>query len=55
MATGETFGNGNIRYTFTNEIDHKVEVTANLEINHLLTLKLYKEHGEQKITSKLNG
>ena len=42
MATGEILGNGNIRYTFTNEIEHKVEVTANLEINLFIDLKLYK-------------
>ena len=48
-------GNGNIRYTFTNEIEHKVEVTANLEINLFIDPKTVQSNGEQKITSKLNG
>ncbi|HDH6179987.1 TPA: fibronectin-binding protein FnbA, partial [Staphylococcus aureus P101301] len=55
MATGEILGNGNIRYTFTNEIEHKVEVTANLEINLFIDPKTVQSNGEQKITSKLNG
>ncbi|MBG1365123.1 fibronectin-binding protein FnbA [Staphylococcus aureus] len=55
MATGEILGNGNIRYTFTNEIEHKVEVTANLEINLFIDPKTVQINGEQKITSKLNG
>ncbi|GAB5874811.1 hypothetical protein JMUB7539_27320 [Staphylococcus aureus] len=52
MATGEILGNGNIRYTFTNEIEHKVEVTANLEINLFIDPKTVQSNGEQKITSK---
>ncbi|MDU9784152.1 fibronectin-binding protein FnbA [Staphylococcus aureus] len=55
MATGEILRNGNIRYTFTNEIEHKVEVTANLEINLFIDPKTVQSNGEQKITSKLNG
>ncbi|WP_282813679.1 fibronectin-binding protein FnbA [Staphylococcus aureus] len=55
MATGEILGNGNIRYTFTNEIEHKVVVTANLEINLFIDPKTVQSNGEQKITSKLNG
>ncbi|HEH2314662.1 TPA: fibronectin-binding protein FnbA [Staphylococcus aureus] len=55
MATGEILGNGNIRYTFTNEIEHKVEVTANLEINLFIDPKTVQSNGEQKITSKLNS
>ncbi|HDH6860775.1 TPA: fibronectin-binding protein FnbA [Staphylococcus aureus] len=55
MATGEILGNGNIRYIFTNEIEHKVEVTANLEINLFIDPKTVQSNGEQKITSKLNG
>ncbi len=48
MATGEILGNGNIRYTFTNEIEHKVEVTANLEINLFIDPKTVQSNGENK-------
>ncbi|MBO8576233.1 hypothetical protein INO74_13390, partial [Staphylococcus aureus] len=33
MATGEVLEGGKIRYTFTNDIEDKVDVTAELEIN----------------------
>lgn len=33
MAKGQVLDNGRIRYTFTDYIKDKVNVTANLEIN----------------------
>ncbi len=49
VSAGEILGNGNIRYTFTNEIEHKVEVEVNLnKSTYLLTLKLYKAMENKK-------
>ncbi|SUL37875.1 fibronectin binding protein A precursor [Staphylococcus aureus] len=42
MATGEVLEGGKIRYTFTNDIEDKVDVTAELEINLFIDPKLYK-------------
>ncbi|MGZ1807621.1 fibrinogen-binding adhesin SdrG C-terminal domain-containing protein [Staphylococcus argenteus] len=55
MAKGQVLDNGKIRYTFTDYIKDKVQVTANLEINLFIDPKTVQNNGEQMITSKLNG
>ncbi|HDG5364388.1 TPA: fibronectin binding protein [Staphylococcus aureus] len=54
MATGQLLGNGKIRYTFTDYIDYKVNVTADLEINLFIDPKTVQSNGQQIITSTLN-
>ncbi|HEG7605626.1 fibronectin-binding protein FnbA [Staphylococcus aureus] len=54
MATGKVFGEGKIRYTFTDYINNKVNVTANLEINLFIDPKTVQDNGNQKITSMIN-
>ncbi|GKS36284.1 fibronectin-binding protein FnbA [Staphylococcus argenteus] len=55
MATGQLLGDGKIRYTFTDYIDYKVNVTANLNLNLFIDPKTVQNNGQQTITSKLNG
>ena len=55
MAKGQVLDNGRIRYTFTDYIKDKVNVTANLEINLFIDPKTVQNNGQQTITSKLNG
>ncbi|HEK6576228.1 TPA: fibronectin-binding protein FnbA [Staphylococcus aureus] len=55
MATGKILEGGNIRYTFTNDIEDKVDVTAELEINLFIDPKTVQTNGNQTITSTLNG
>ncbi|HCY8670573.1 TPA: fibronectin-binding protein FnbA [Staphylococcus aureus] len=54
MATGKVLGEGKIRYTFTDYINNKVNVTANLEINLFIDPKIVQDNGNQKITSMIN-
>ncbi|MDT3930177.1 fibronectin-binding protein FnbA [Staphylococcus aureus] len=55
MATGKILEGGKIRYTFTNDIEDKVDVTAELEINLFVDPKTVQTNGNQTITSTLNG
>ncbi len=55
MATGEVLEGGKIRYTFTDYIDHKVDVTAELDINLFIDPKTVQKNGNQTITSLLNS
>ena len=55
MAKGQVLDNGRIRYTFTDYIKDKVNVTANLEINLFIDPKTVQNNGQQTITSKLKG
>ncbi|HHO5491935.1 TPA: fibronectin-binding protein FnbA [Staphylococcus aureus] len=55
MATGEVLEGGKIRYTFTDYIDHKVDVTAELDINLFIDPKTVQNNGNQTITSLLNN
>ncbi|MCS5170465.1 fibrinogen-binding adhesin SdrG C-terminal domain-containing protein, partial [Staphylococcus aureus] len=55
MATGQLLGDGKIRYTFTDYIDYKVNVTANLNLNLFIDPRIVKNNGEETLTSKLNG
>ncbi|CDR22733.1 fibronectin-binding protein FnbA [Staphylococcus argenteus] len=54
MATGKILDGGKIRYTFTDYIDYKVNVTADLEINLFIDPKTVQNDGQQTITSTLN-
>ncbi|HDJ3181435.1 TPA: fibronectin-binding protein FnbA [Staphylococcus aureus] len=54
MATGKILEGGKIRYTFTNDIEDKVDVTAELEINLFIDPKTVQTNGNQTITSTLN-
>ncbi|MBR9269701.1 YSIRK-type signal peptide-containing protein, partial [Staphylococcus aureus] len=55
MATGKVLGEGGkIRYTFTNDIEDKLDVTAELEINLFIDPKTVQTNGNQTITSTLN-
>ncbi|HHW6165403.1 TPA: fibronectin-binding protein FnbA [Staphylococcus aureus] len=54
MATGKVLGEGKIRYTFTDYINNKVNVNANLEINLFIDPKTVQDNGNQKITSMIN-
>lgn len=49
------FEGGKIRYTFTDYIDHKVDVTAELDINLFIDPKTVQNNGNQTITSSLNN
>ncbi|HFN8390866.1 TPA: fibronectin-binding protein FnbA [Staphylococcus aureus] len=55
MATGQLLEGGKIRYTFTDYIDHKVDVTAELDINLFIDPKTVQNNGNQTITSSLNN
>ncbi len=55
MATGKILEGGKIRCTFTNDIEDKVDVTAELEINLFIDPKTVQTNGNQTITSTLNG
>ncbi|HEK6460272.1 TPA: fibronectin-binding protein FnbA [Staphylococcus aureus] len=55
MATGKILEGGKIRYTFTNDIEDKVDITAELEINLFIDPKTVQTNGNQTITSTLNG
>ncbi|UMT80509.1 fibronectin-binding protein FnbA [Staphylococcus roterodami] len=55
MATGQLLGDGKIRYTFTDYIDYKVNVTANLNLNLFIDPRIVKNNGEETLSSKLNG
>ncbi|HEI1220121.1 TPA: fibronectin-binding protein FnbA [Staphylococcus aureus] len=55
MAPGKILEGGKIRYTFTNDIEDKVDVTAELEINLFIDPKTVQTNGNQTITSTLNG
>ncbi|HDZ0036515.1 TPA: fibrinogen-binding adhesin SdrG C-terminal domain-containing protein, partial [Staphylococcus aureus] len=55
MATGQLLGDGKIRYTFTDYIDYKVNVTANLNLNLFIDPRIVKNNGEETLTSKING
>ncbi|HEG7539231.1 TPA: fibronectin-binding protein FnbA [Staphylococcus aureus] len=55
MATGKILEGGKIRYTFTNDIEDKVDVMAELEINLFIDPKTVQTNGNQTITSTLNG
>ncbi|GBW20189.1 fibronectin-binding protein FnbA [Staphylococcus aureus] len=55
MATGKILEGGKIRYTFTNDIEDKLDVTAELEINLFIDPKTVQTNGNQIITSTLNG
>ncbi|HCG2311602.1 fibronectin-binding protein FnbA [Staphylococcus aureus] len=54
MATGQLLEGGKIRYTFTDYIDYKVNVTANLNLNLFIDPRIVKNNGEVTLTSKLN-
>ncbi|MGZ1684593.1 fibrinogen-binding adhesin SdrG C-terminal domain-containing protein [Staphylococcus argenteus] len=54
MATGKILEGGKIRYTFTNDIEDKVDITAELEINLFIDPKTVQTNGNQTITSTLN-
>ncbi len=43
MATGQLLGDGKIRYTFTDYIDYKVNVTANLNLNLFIDPRIVKK------------
>ncbi|HDZ8650056.1 TPA: fibrinogen-binding adhesin SdrG C-terminal domain-containing protein [Staphylococcus aureus] len=55
MATGQVLNNGKIRYTFTDYIKDKVNVTASLNLNLFTDPKEIQNNGEQTVTAKLNG
>ena len=49
MAKGQVLDNGRIRYTFTDYIKDKVNVTANLEINLFIDLKQFKTMDNKRL------
>ncbi|WP_342447847.1 Ig-like domain-containing protein [Staphylococcus agnetis] len=55
MATGQLIDNNTIRYTFTDYIDNKVNVTGNLSLNLFIEPKVVTSEGNQTITATLNG
>ncbi|SCS41105.1 fibrinogen-binding adhesin SdrG C-terminal domain-containing protein [Staphylococcus caeli] len=55
MATGQLLDNGKIRYTFTDYIKDKVNVTAQLNLNLFIDPKVVQRDSQQTITSTLNG
>ncbi|WP_198649586.1 fibrinogen-binding adhesin SdrG C-terminal domain-containing protein [Staphylococcus agnetis] len=55
MATGQLIDNHTIRYTFTDYINNKVNVTGNLSLNLFIDPKVVTSEGNQTITATLNG
>ncbi|UXT08454.1 fibrinogen-binding adhesin SdrG C-terminal domain-containing protein [Staphylococcus aureus] len=55
MAKGQVLDNGKIRYTFTDYIKDKVNVTASLNLNLYIDPKEVQNNGEQTITATLNS
>ncbi|UXS76293.1 fibrinogen-binding adhesin SdrG C-terminal domain-containing protein [Staphylococcus chromogenes] len=55
MATGQLLDEHNIRYTFTDYIDNKVNVVGSLSLNLFIDPKEVTTEGKQTITSQLNG
>ncbi|WP_054193173.1 fibrinogen-binding adhesin SdrG C-terminal domain-containing protein [Staphylococcus aureus] len=55
MATGQLLDNGKIRYTFTDYIKDKVNVTANLNLNLFIDPKEVQNSGDQTISATLNN
>ncbi|UXS68704.1 fibrinogen-binding adhesin SdrG C-terminal domain-containing protein [Staphylococcus chromogenes] len=55
MATGQLLDEHNIRYTFTDYIDNKVNVVGSLSLNLFIDPKVVTTEGKQTITSQLNG
>ncbi|HDD0308551.1 TPA: fibrinogen-binding adhesin SdrG C-terminal domain-containing protein [Staphylococcus aureus] len=55
MATGQVLDNGKIRYTFTDYIKDKVNVTANLNLNLFIDPKEVQNSGDQIIRATLNN
>ncbi|HDG5851208.1 TPA: fibrinogen-binding adhesin SdrG C-terminal domain-containing protein [Staphylococcus aureus] len=55
MATGQVLDNGKIRYTFTDYIKDKVNVTANLNLNLFIDPKEVQNSGDQTISATLNN
>ncbi|WP_105992432.1 fibrinogen-binding adhesin SdrG C-terminal domain-containing protein, partial [Staphylococcus agnetis] len=55
MATGQLIDNNTIRYTFTDYINNKVNVTGNLSLNLFIDPKVVTSEGNQTITATLNG
>ncbi|UXU48696.1 Ig-like domain-containing protein [Staphylococcus aureus] len=55
MATGQVLDNGKIRYTFTDYIKDKVNVTANLNMNLFIDPKEVQNSGDQTISATLNN
>ncbi|UEX90845.1 fibrinogen-binding adhesin SdrG C-terminal domain-containing protein [Staphylococcus ratti] len=55
MATGQLINEHLIRYTFTDYIENKVNVTGNLSLNLFIDPKTVTHEGPQTITSTLNG
>ncbi|WP_353458280.1 fibrinogen-binding adhesin SdrG C-terminal domain-containing protein [Staphylococcus coagulans] len=53
MATGQVLESGSIRYTFTDYVDDKINVKANLSLNLFIDPVVVKEEGNQTITSKI--
>ncbi|WP_274316405.1 fibrinogen-binding adhesin SdrG C-terminal domain-containing protein [Staphylococcus hyicus] len=55
MATGQLINDNTIRYTFTDYINNKVNVTGNLSLNLFIDPKVVTHEGNQTITATLNG
>ena len=55
MVTGQLIDNHTIRYTFTDYINNKVNVTGNLSLNLFIDPKVVTSEGNQTITATLNG
>ena len=55
IATGQLLDEHNIRYTFTDYIDKKVNVVGSLSLNLFIDPKVVTTERKQTITSKLNG
>ena len=55
MAKGQLLDEHNIRYTFTDYIDNKVNVVGSLSLNLFIDPKVVTTEGKQTITSKING
>ena len=55
MATGQLINDNTIRYTFTDYINYKVNVTGNLSLNLFIDPKVVTHEGNQTITATLNG
>ena len=55
MATGQLIDEHNIRYTFTDYINNKVNVVGSLSLNLFIDPKVVTTEGKQTITSQLNN
>lgn len=55
VANGEVLKDGKLRYTFTNYVESKIELEAELSMNLFFKPSIVKNNGKEKVSSKLGN